>query len=207
MKRWWRESGDADAVEAAYGPAIDGPDPTELLIAELDDQPIGMLQRYRLADNADYERALEPAGTPRPAAGLDYLIGVPELTGRGLGPSIITEGSTGAWTAYAEIVAIVVTVQIENRRSWRALEKAGYRRTWSGLVGSLAIPATTVPTTCTCSTVPAALKAQAPATRAGVRATCAPRRAGPRPVGRSASARRHFHRARTRTAARRRRRA
>jgi aminoglycoside 6'-N-acetyltransferase len=27
-------------------------------------------------------------------------------------------------------------VQIENRPSWRALEKAGYRRTWSGLVDS-----------------------------------------------------------------------
>ncbi len=136
VKRWWRESGDADAVEAAYGPAIDGADPTELLIADLDGQPIGMLQRYRLADNPDYQRALEPAGAPRPAAGLDYLIGDPDLTGRGLGPSMITEGSAGAWTAYPEIVAIVVTVQIENRRSWRALEKAGYRRTWSGLVDS-----------------------------------------------------------------------
>jgi aminoglycoside 6'-N-acetyltransferase len=136
VNRWWRESGDAAAVEAAYGPAIDGADPTELLIAELDGNPIGMLQRYRLADNPDYERALEPAGAPRPAVGLDYLIGVPELTGRGLGPSMIAEGSAGAWTAYPEIVAIVVTVQIENRPSWRALEKAGYRRTWSGPVDS-----------------------------------------------------------------------
>lgn len=136
MKWWWREPGDAAAVEGAYGPAIDGADPTELLIAELDGQPIGMLQRYRLEDNPDYQRALEPAGAPRPAAGLDYLIGDPDLTGRGLGPSMIAEGSAGAWTAYPEIVAIVVTVQIENRRSWRALEKAGYRRTWSGFVHS-----------------------------------------------------------------------
>jgi aminoglycoside 6'-N-acetyltransferase len=136
VKRWWREPGDADAVQAAYGPAIDGTDPTELLIAELEGRPIGMLQRYRLADNPDYERALQPAGAPRPAAGLDYLIGDRELTGRGLGPVIITQGSVGAWTAYPEIVAIVVSVQVENRRSWRALEKAGYRRTWSGVVDS-----------------------------------------------------------------------
>jgi aminoglycoside 6'-N-acetyltransferase len=136
VKQWWREPGDAYAVETAYGPAIDGADPTELLIAELDGQPIGMLQRYLLVDNPDYERALEPAGAPRPAAGLDYLIGDPDLTGRGLGPSMIAEGSAGAWSAYPDVVAIVVTVQIENRRSWRALEKAGYRRTWSGFVDS-----------------------------------------------------------------------
>jgi aminoglycoside 6'-N-acetyltransferase len=136
VKQWWRESADPDAVEAAYGPAIDGADPTELLIAELDGRPIGMLQRYRLADNPDYERALDLAGAPRPAAGLDYLIGDAALTGRGLGPSMIANASADAWTVYPEVVAIIVTVQIENRRSWRALEKAGYRRTWSGVVDS-----------------------------------------------------------------------
>jgi aminoglycoside 6'-N-acetyltransferase len=135
VERWWRETSDMAAVEAAYGPAIDGDDPTELLIAELDRRPIGMLQRYRLADNPDYQRALEPAGTPSAAAGLDYLIGEPQLTGRGLGPVMIAEGA-GAWHAYPEIVAIVVTVQVGNRRSWRALEKAGYRRVWSGLIDS-----------------------------------------------------------------------
>jgi aminoglycoside 6'-N-acetyltransferase len=136
VKRWWRESGEMAAVEAAYGAAIDGDDPTELLIAEFDGRPIGMLQRYRLADNPDYQRALEPAGTPSAAAGLDYLIGEPQLTGRGLGPMMIAAGSTGAWHAYPEVVAIVVTVQVANRRSWRALEKAGYRRVWSGLIDS-----------------------------------------------------------------------
>jgi aminoglycoside 6'-N-acetyltransferase len=136
VKRWWREPGDESSVEATYGPAIDGADPTELLIAELDGRPIGMLQHYRLADNPGYERALDPAGGPRPAAGLDYLIGEPELTGHGLGPVMIAEGSARAWRAYPEIAAIVVAVQVGNRPSWRALEKAGYRRAWSGIVAS-----------------------------------------------------------------------
>jgi len=134
VRRWWLESGEAQVVEAAYGPAIDGADPTQLLIAELDGRPIGMVQHYRLADNPDYERALDPAGVPSPAAGLDYLIGEPDLTGRGLGPLMIAQGSAEVWSAYPEIVAIVVTVEIENRRSWRALENAGYRRTWSGFI-------------------------------------------------------------------------
>ncbi|HTU86890.1 MAG TPA: GNAT family N-acetyltransferase [Solirubrobacteraceae bacterium] len=136
VKRWWREPADASSVEDAYGPAIDGADPTELLIAELDGRAIGMLQRYRLADNPHYERALEPSGVPRPAAGLDYLIGERALTGRGLGPLMIARASADTWTAYPEIAAIVVAVQIGNRPSWRALETAGYRRAWSGFVDS-----------------------------------------------------------------------
>jgi aminoglycoside 6'-N-acetyltransferase len=136
VKRWWREPSEAGAVEAAYGPAIDGTDPTELLIAELGGRPIGMLQRYLLSDNPDYQRALQPAGTPAAAASLDYLIGEPQLTGRGLGPLMITHGSTGLWAAHPEIIAIVVAVQVENRPSWRALEKAGYRQAWSGFVDS-----------------------------------------------------------------------
>jgi len=136
VARWWRELSDASAVEAAYGPAIDGEDPTEVLIAELDGRPIGMLQRYLLSDNPDYERALAPAGASAAAASLDYLIGEEELTGRGLGPAMIAEGSTGIWSRHPQIAAIIVAVQQDNRPSWRALEKAGYRRTWSGLVAT-----------------------------------------------------------------------
>jgi aminoglycoside 6'-N-acetyltransferase len=136
VARWWRESSEPSAVQAAYGPAIDGDDPTEVLIAELDGRPIGMLQRYLLSDNPDYGRALAPAGAPAPAASLDYLIGEEELTGRGLGPEMIAEGSEGIWRRHPEIVAIVVAVQQDNRPSWRALEKAGYRRAWSGIIDS-----------------------------------------------------------------------
>ena len=136
VKRWWREPGDPEAVETAYGPAIDGSDPTELLVAELDGRPIGMIQRYRIGDNPDYRHALEPAGVPSAAAGLDYLIGEVEFTGRGIGPVLIAEASAGAWEAYPEITAIVVVVQLANRPSWRALEKAGYRQVWSGFVDS-----------------------------------------------------------------------
>ena len=126
VKHWWRQPGDAAAVEAAYSPAIDGADPTELLHRRARRSTgrhapaLPARGQPRLSSGA-----LEPAGAPRPAAGLDYLIGDPDLTGRGFGPSMIAEGSVGAWLAYPDVVAIVVTVQIENRRSWRALEKAG----------------------------------------------------------------------------------
>jgi len=54
-----------------------------------------------------------------------WLVGDPGLTGRGLGPLMIAAGSAGAWSAYPEITAIVVAVQVDNRRSWRASRRPG----------------------------------------------------------------------------------
>lgn len=136
VARWWREAADLESVTSRYGPAIDGSDPTELLIAELDGVPLGMLQRYLLADNPGYLAALEPAGATASGASIDYLIGEPALTGRGLGPMMIARASETTWPAYPHVSEIVVPVQQDNRPSWRALEKAGYRRAWSGLVDS-----------------------------------------------------------------------
>src|SRR5262249_578589 len=62
VARWWRDPNDESSIHAAYGPAIDGDDPTEVLIAEVNGRPIGMVQRYLLSDNPVYQRALAPAG-------------------------------------------------------------------------------------------------------------------------------------------------
>jgi aminoglycoside 6'-N-acetyltransferase len=40
------------------------------------------------------------------------------------------------WTRYPDIAAVVVNISEDNRRSWRALEKAGFRRAWSGALVS-----------------------------------------------------------------------
>lgn len=133
---WWRESSDPAAVEATYGPAIDGDDPTELLAVELEGRPVGMLQRYLLADNPEYERALAVAGAAPAAASIDYLIGEQSLTGQGLGTLMIAQASRELWRRHPGLTAVVVAVQQENRPSWRALEKAGYSRVWAGLIES-----------------------------------------------------------------------
>ncbi len=133
---WWRETSDPAAVEATYGPAIDGDDPTELLVVEFEGRPVGMLQRYLLADNPEYEHALAVAGAPPAAASIDYLIGEQSLTGRGLGPMMIDQASRELWLLHPALTAVVVPVQQENRPSWRALEKAGYSRVWAGLIES-----------------------------------------------------------------------
>jgi aminoglycoside 6'-N-acetyltransferase len=76
------------------------------------------------------------AGTPGNAAGIDYFIGVEALTGIGLGPELIAAFVAATWDHYPDIAALVVDVQQDNRRSWRALEKVGFTRVWTGPLDS-----------------------------------------------------------------------
>jgi aminoglycoside 6'-N-acetyltransferase len=133
---WWREPSDPASVESRYGPPLDGTEPTELFVVVVDDRPIGFAQRYRIDDNPEWERALEPAAVPRPAAGIDYLIGEEGLLGRGLGPRLIEQLVGGLWARHPDVVAAVADVDPANRRSWRALEKCGFERWWSGAIES-----------------------------------------------------------------------
>jgi aminoglycoside 6'-N-acetyltransferase len=132
VQTWWREDADPTAIEARYGPAVDGADPTECFIVERHGEPVGFVQRYRLEDNPDWQRSLAVAGTPDDGAGIDYFIGAVTDIGVGLGPEIIGLVVSDCWTRYPDITAVVVSVAAENRRSWRALEKAGFHRVWSG---------------------------------------------------------------------------
>jgi aminoglycoside 6'-N-acetyltransferase len=129
---WWREDPDAAAVEARYGPAVDGTDATEAFIVESDGRPIGFIQRYLLADNPEWEKSLAATSCPDNGAGIDYFIGLEALIGQGVGPEIIERFAQDTFRRYPDVPAIVVDVDQDNRRSWRALEKAGFRRIWSG---------------------------------------------------------------------------
>jgi aminoglycoside 6'-N-acetyltransferase len=136
VQPWWREPGDLASVEAGYGPAIDGPDPTELFVVHLDGRPIGFIQRCLLRDNSDYREALSRAGTDPDAATIDYLIGDPALVGIGLGTRLIEAFVADTWVRHPDVDSVVVAVQQDNIASWRVLEKAGFRRRWSGVVDS-----------------------------------------------------------------------
>ena len=133
---WWREEYDLGSIERGYGPAVDGTDPTELFIVETDGEPVGFAQLYLFDDNPGWKRALTPAGVDDDAAGIDYLIGRGEAIGQGLGPLIIDDLVGRAWQSHAGISQVVAAVQQDNRRSWRALEKAGFERAWAGDIES-----------------------------------------------------------------------
>lgn len=136
VEKWWREACDMTAVEAAYGPMIDGDDPTQGFIAVNDGRPIGFLQRYLLADSPDWQQTVAVGVGVIPGLGIDYVIGEESLTGQGLGPQMISALVVDSWAAYPEIPAVVVDVLQDNRASWRALERAGFHRAWEGTLES-----------------------------------------------------------------------
>lgn len=133
---WWREAHDPVAIEAKYGPCVDGREPTEVFVVDADRAPIGLIQRYRIAEYPDWERAVAGGSAPSCAVGIDYLIGVGTLLGCGLGSQIIDRFVQETWNRYPDVPAIVVDVLQANRRSWRALEKAGFERGWAGTIDS-----------------------------------------------------------------------
>ena len=136
VEPWWQEPWGTDDLEARYGPGLDGTDPTEARIVTLGSQPIGLVIRYRIADNHDWRTTLEPTGAPLDAYGIDYLIGEPEHIDRGVGTRMIMSFITDCWDRYPDCPACVVGVHEHNRRSWRALERAGFTRVWSGALVS-----------------------------------------------------------------------
>jgi len=121
---WWNADPSPAAVEAKYGPRIDGLDPlTTMWVAEIDGETCGLLQHYQHGDYPDHDAAV---GIDN-ATGIDFLLSE-AFSGRGLGPEVLS--------AFADLVLEVVPTALwcvatpaqENRRSWRALEKAGFLR-------------------------------------------------------------------------------
>jgi aminoglycoside 6'-N-acetyltransferase len=131
--RWWNHETSPDAVEQDFGPTARGEEPNEDLLVHVDGAPVALVQRSWLRDDPDYRGELA-AITPVPddALTVDYLIGDPARTGRGLGPAIIRFVTEQTWREHPAARAIVVAVHADNRPSWRALEKAGFVRTGTG---------------------------------------------------------------------------
>jgi aminoglycoside 6'-N-acetyltransferase len=136
VSEWWRgEPHGLAAVEAKYGPCIDGDDPTDLFVVEADGRPVGMAQCYRIADEPEWARVFDGIVEVSDAAGIDYLIGVPDATGRGIGTAMVAAMVPLVFERLS-VASIVVTVQPANVASWKALERAGFRRCWSGELDS-----------------------------------------------------------------------
>jgi len=122
--RWFRRPADAAAVEAKYGPRVDGTAPIRMCLILVAGEPVGLIQGYRLADYPIWAGAL---GLDEPnAGGIDYLIGEPEMCGRGVGSAAIRAFTARLFDADPQLSAVVAVPQCDNVASRRALEKAGY---------------------------------------------------------------------------------
>ena len=131
VARWWGAPKALSAIEAEYGPCLDGDDPTLLFLCHEGDRPIGMVQIYRMADELDYASAV---GFPE-AGTLDLFIGEPTACNRGLGRRVITLATERIWSTYPEVTGALAGPSVHNGQSIRAFEKAGFRS-----VGAVDVP-------------------------------------------------------------------
>lgn len=127
----------ADHVAPWFGPpagAEEDPlgerDAVRRFVASLAGRPIGLIQIYRSSDFPDNAAVV---GGRIGEVGIDYLIGEPELIGRGLGPALINAFLERHASGRGDVGGVRVDVSEANERSWRCLEKLGFSRDREGV--------------------------------------------------------------------------
>ena len=129
VARWWNDDPAAAAVEAQYGPSIDGADPTAVYLGCSAGEPFGLVQVYRFADEPESLAELSAVcPVPPGALSIDYLVGEPAARGRGLATAMIAAAVARGFADHPDADDVLVPVAAGNVRSWQALRRAG--ATW-----------------------------------------------------------------------------
>lgn len=142
VREWFPGSAaDVGAALARYGPRLEGRQSTRMWVALVDDNPVGYLQDYRVADDDEYAmKTREPD-----AVGFDYAIGVEGLVDHGLGTRMI-------WTFmrdvlcrdYVDVPRFLASPDHRNGRSIRMLEKCGFTQgLWIDMAATAGAPPST----------------------------------------------------------------
>ncbi|MEX2293477.1 MAG: GNAT family N-acetyltransferase [Acidimicrobiales bacterium] len=137
VREWWHDPSDLDAVRDKYLPCIRAEEPTEVFVIVLEGGDLGIMERYRLSTHPDWAHTIAATGhSYANAAGIDYFIGVRDAIGRGTGTQAVEDFTRLLFADYPDIEQVVVTPQLGNRASCRALEKSGYELMWTGRLES-----------------------------------------------------------------------
>ena len=123
VARWWGVPPEMQKVRDHYLPMIRGEEQTDGYLIRLHGRPIGFIQTYRIADWQDTWPEVDEPG----AAGMDLLIGEPDLIGHGLGPCVIRTFVETIVFAPPDVRVCWADPDARNQRSVRAFEKAGFR--------------------------------------------------------------------------------
>ena len=124
--RWFPERLDLAAAQRKYAPRLAGESPVQVHVLIVDGQDCGFAQHYRAG-------AIDPAATEPDAIGIDYTIGLENLTGRGLGPQLIWSYIRDeVLPAHPTAQHVVASPDAANSRSIRALVKSGFQVTGHG---------------------------------------------------------------------------
>ncbi len=122
VARWWNQPAEIESVTAKYLPRIDGTgDDTLMWIAQIDDEPAGLVQCYRHVDYPDTDSAVAISD----AVGIDYLVGA-RHRGRNFGGRLLREFARFALTRFPDTNVCVAAPAIDNTVSRAALERAGF---------------------------------------------------------------------------------
>ena len=97
VERWWREPYDITSVRRNYLPMVDGSDPTEAFIVNLSGRPMGYVQRYLIDDDPEWRATIRTVLGDSSGIGIDYLIGEPDLVGKGIGRQMISQFVRDCW--------------------------------------------------------------------------------------------------------------
>lgn len=124
---WWE--GDDVSWDAVTRNYVDSDDGTEHWICVADGNDVGWIQCYPATAFPDETSAWFEVGVDRTAAGIDYLIGEASMRGRGLGASMIrTFVHDVVFARHPEWTQVCAAPFVANEGSWRAMEKAGFRK-------------------------------------------------------------------------------
>ena len=123
IARWWNQSAEIDSVRAKYLPRIEQREPTQMWVAEIDDQDGGLLQSYLHIGYPEHDECVGMAK----AVGIDYLIAGPHR-GRGRGRLVLRAFADWTLSRCPDASCCVATPARANEASWRALEHAGFSR-------------------------------------------------------------------------------
>ena len=130
--QWW-EGDDVswDAVVRDYGSG--NTEPVEYWIGSIDGRDVGWIQCYLAADDPEETAGWWDLGVHKSAAGIDYLVGDPELRGNGVGSAMIRAFVRDVvFGLHPEWTQACAGPFEANVASWRALEKAGFH--FAGIV-------------------------------------------------------------------------
>jgi aminoglycoside 6'-N-acetyltransferase len=86
VARWFLAGSSVEVELADLQRAVEGEEPTEVLLASRDGRPLGWCQWYRCSDYPDHAAGV---GAERGDVGIDYAIGEAGERGRGVGTALV----------------------------------------------------------------------------------------------------------------------
>jgi aminoglycoside 6'-N-acetyltransferase len=123
VQPWWTHESDYDEIEEA----VRGTTAVEPWILVVDGHDVGYFQLYDIGHDEGYRAACATVGVDAGTAGIDYLIGLPDLIGDGLGTRAIERFVREIVFGRGPWPAVTAGPDPANAASQRVLEKNGFR--------------------------------------------------------------------------------